>query len=262
MTQDGWFVGTDDRPSEYRRVYCFPHAGGNARTFLRWQAELDAPAEIVGVVMPGRAHRYAEPMPASIGEYADRAAEAIAGASAGRPIYLFGHSLGALVAFEVARRLAGSADLRHLVASGAAAPSLLPSDRVKAAAALEGRAFAEAVGFFGGLPPEIVANEDLHDLLLPTVQADFRLVAGYRYTAADPLPIGISLVNGVNDPHVEAAGLAPWAAQTRQPVRRYWSPGGHFYFEDRPRAVSDVLREMIVQDLATSAVPGHSELLI
>ena len=262
MTHDGWFVGTDDTPGGYRRVYCFPHAGGNARTFLRWQAELDAPARIAGVVMPGRAHRYAEPAPDSIEEYADRAAEAIAADSAGGPVYLFGHRLGALVAFEVARRLAGSADLRHLVASGAAAPALLPSARVREAAALEGRAFAEAVGFFGGLPPEILANEDLHTLLLPTVQADFRLVAGYRYRPAAPLPVGISLVNGVDDPHVEAAGLAPWAAETRQPVRRYWSPGGHFYFEDRPRAVPDVLREIIVADLATTAVPGHSELLI
>ncbi len=260
--RDSWFVLSHDNPSDLPRVYCFPHAGGNARAFLPWQAELAAPAQIAAVVMPGRAHRFEEPMPATIDEYADGAAAAIATASASRPFYLFGHSLGALVAFEVARRLTGTAGLRHLVASGAAAPSLLPSDRVVRAAALEGRAFAEAVGFFGGLPPEIVANEDLHHLLLPVVQADFQLVARYRYVAAAPLPTGISLVNGVDDPHVGSAGLEPWTAETRQPVRRHWSPGGHFYFEDRHQVVTDVLRQVIVQDIAATAPPHHSDLMI
>jgi surfactin synthase thioesterase subunit len=235
-------------------VYCFPHAGGNARTFLCWQGELDGCARVAGVVMPGRAHRYGESVPPSIVDYADGAAAAIEAASGEQPYYLFGHSLGALVAFEVARRLAGSAGLRHLVASGAAAPSLLPSARVVEAAALQGRAFAEAVGFFGGLPPEIMANEDLQTFLLPVVQADFRLVAQYRYAKADPLPVGISLVNGTGDPHVTSNGLVPWAVESREPVRQHWSPGGHFYFEDHPRAVPDVLREVIGY--------AHSELMI
>ncbi len=257
-----WFVADSEGADDLPRVYCFAHAGGNVRTFLRWQAELDGAAQVTGVVMPGRAHRYEEPPPADVGEYADGAAAAIAAASAGRPFVLFGHSLGALVAFEVARRLAGAAELWHLVASAASAPSLLPSARVVEAAALEGRAFAEAAGFFGGLPPEILANEELHHLLLPVMQADFRLVARYRYRPAAPLPVGISLLNGLDDPHIKAAGLGPWEAETVQPVRRLWSPGGHFYFEDRPRAVTDVLRELVAREVAAPASPGHSELMI
>ncbi|HEX6870347.1 MAG TPA: alpha/beta fold hydrolase [Micromonosporaceae bacterium] len=242
-------------------VYCFAHAGGNPREFLKWQADLAGQADLVAIAMPGRAHRFREAAPRDLDEYAGAAARAIAATAGDAPFYLFGHSLGALVAFEVARRLAGTTGLRHLIASGSAAPSLLPSERVKHAATLEGREFAEAIRFFGGLPTEVIGLEDLHALLLANVQVDFRLVASYRYRPAPPLPIGISLLNGADDPHVSAAGLDPWSAESQLPVRQHWSPGGHFYFEDRPRAVCDLISEIVAGD-AGAPPAGHTELLI
>jgi surfactin synthase thioesterase subunit len=173
---------------------------------------------------------------------------------------LFGHSLGALVAFEVARRLRDAPGLRHLVASGASAPALMPSARVVRAARLQGREFAEAVGAFGGLPPEIVAAEELHDLLLPGVQADFRLVAGYRYRPAAPLPVGVTVINGLDDDHVTPERLAGWADESATPLRRHWAPGGHFYLRDQPAAVVDILRQVTASGAA--AATGHSDLLI
>src|SRR4051812_19842563 len=148
-----WFVSRETGTPAGARVFCFPHAGGNLRTFLGWQAGLGADAEILAVCRPGREHRADEPAP-TIEEYVDGATAAIRAACEhdDRPVYLFGHSLGALVAFEVTRRLAGLLSLRHLVASGCSAPSLLPSRRGRDIAKLEGRAFAEAVGFFGGVP--------------------------------------------------------------------------------------------------------------
>jgi surfactin synthase thioesterase subunit len=264
---DDWFIAeaitstsSTNRP-DVPRIYCFGHAGGNPRAFLRWQADLDAPAQLVPVVMPGRAHRFGQPMPGSIEEYADGAAWAISTAD-DRPFYLFGHSLGALVAFEVARRLGGSTDLRHLIASGSAAPSLLPSARAVRTAALEGRAFAEAVGFFGGLPPALIADEEVQRLLLHSVQADFRLVAGYTYTSAPSLRVPISLINGVDDSHVAPERLDPWAAETSLSVSRHWAPGGHFYFEDGLRPVLDLLRDVVTADALTDVSPDHSELVI
>lgn len=240
-----WFVTRGEDLGRCPRVFCFPHAGGNARSFLAWQPGLGGQAEIVGVVTPGRGHRASESRPATIDELADGAAAAIAAADDERPAYLFGHSLGALVAFEVARRLRELPSLRHLVASGCAAPSLLPSERVVRAAALEGRAFAEAIGFFGGLPPEIVAAEELHEVLLPGLQADFRLVARYRYHPAPPLAVGVSLINGASDAHISAARLEPWRRECSAEPARHWADGGHFYFEPQPRAIVDLLASLL-----------------
>src|SRR5215471_16620135 len=98
------------------RIFCFPHAGGSPRAFLDWQAGFADDAEIVAVCRPGREHRAAESAP-TIDELIDGAAAAIAEVTArdGRPCYLFGHSLGALVAFEVCRRLPGGSAPGHFV---------------------------------------------------------------------------------------------------------------------------------------------------
>lgn len=252
MTAD-WFVSRDGSPdSEARpgaRVFCFPHAGGNLRTFLGWQPDLGADAEILAVCRPGREHRAAEPAP-TFEEYADGATAAIRAAceSDDRPVYLFGHSLGALVAFEVTRRLAGLPRLRRLVASGCSAPSLLPSRRVRDIAKLEGKEFAEAIGFFGGLPAEVVADEELHEVLLPGLIADFHLAVGYRYAPGPPLTVNLSLINGLEDPHVGLEQIEPWRDEVREPPARHWADGGHFYFEKRPEAVIGLLRDLIRAD--------------
>jgi surfactin synthase thioesterase subunit len=246
---DGWFVSRETGAHAGARVFCFPHAGGTLRTFLGWQPALGADAQILAVCRPGREHRADEPAP-TFAEYVDGATAAIRAAceSDARPVYLFGHSLGALVAFEVTRRLADLPELRHLVASGCSAPSLLPSKRVRDIAKLEGREFAEAIGFFGGLPPEVVADEELQEVLLPGLVADFHLAVGYRYAPGPPLPVNVSLINGLEDPHVGPEQIEPWRDEVREPPVRHWAAGGHFYFEEHPGAVTDVLRDLVRAD--------------
>jgi surfactin synthase thioesterase subunit len=260
LQQSQWFLTASVESRAAPRIFCFPHAGGDSRLFLSWQPRMRE-AEIVAVCPPGRAHRAAEPRPASVAELADGAAAAIA-AFADQPVYLFGHSLGAVVAFEVARRLRDLPTFRHLVASGCAAPALLPSPRVVEAAGLEGRAFAEAVGFFGGLPPEVVAAEELYDILLPGLRADFRMVASYQYRPAPPLKVPVTLIDGCDDPHVTDTVLGRWAEETKLPVVQHWVTGGHFYFEQQPQAVTDVLNNLLRDDAAEISAAGHSDMLI
>ncbi len=244
-----WFMSRDAGTRAGARVFCFPHAGGNVRTFLGWQPGLEDDAQILAVVRPGREHRAHEPSP-SIEEFIAGATDAIRASCEDddRPVHLFGHSLGALVAFEVTRRLADLPELRHLVASGCSAPSLLPSRRVRETATLKGKAFAEAIGFFGGLPPEVIADEELQDVLLPSLIADFRMAVGYRYQAGPPLPVNVSLINGREDPHVGTDQLEPWHREVAQAPDFHWVDGGHFYFEKRPEAAIDLLRTLVRAD--------------
>lgn len=239
-----WFLSSDRELRSPARVFCFPHGGGNPRAYLDWQPSLGGAADILAVCMPGRGARGDEQPPASIAELADRAAEAIA-AAADRPALLFGHSLGAVVAYEVARRLRELPALRHLVASGCAAPSLLPTDYLRWAAQLDGPAFAEAMAKFEGMSPEIVEDPELQELLLPDLRADCRLIAEYRRQPAAPLGIGLSLINGRDDWRVGDDMLEPWRGEVTTAPEYHWRDGGHFYFADRPAAVVDVLRTVV-----------------
>ncbi|MET8114549.1 thioesterase II family protein [Streptomyces prasinus] len=108
----------------------------------------------------------------------------------------------------------------------------------------------------GGLPPEVVADEALQELLLPHLRSDFRLVAGYAYRPAPPLTVPVTLVNGTDDPHVKEAGLDLWAREySGEPARR-WVEGGHFSFDGRPGAVTDVLRAVIRSEDGAKSVGG------
>lgn len=244
----GWFLSKGADSDSVPRVFCFPYAGGNPRMFLEWQRHLAADAELVAVCPPGRGHRAGEPYP-TIDELIAGAAAAIrAACQDGQPVYLFGHSLGGLVAFEVARRLRDLTALRHLVASGVSAPVLLPSQRVRELAGLTGKAFAKALGFFGGFPPELLADEDVLNLLLPGLIADFRMAAGYRYRPAAPLALDVSLITGRDDPHVGPAQLRPWRQECQTRPVCHWADGGHFYFDQQPSAAIDLLRAIVRAD--------------
>jgi surfactin synthase thioesterase subunit len=242
-----WFVSRGGAPAWVPRIFCFPHAGGSPRAFLDWQPALARDAEILAVCRPGREHRSAEAAP-TIEEFITGATAAITASveSDQQPFYLFGHSLGALIAFEVCRRLAVAP--AHFVASGCAAPALLPSARVREIAQLTGAPFAEAIGFFGGLPAEVVADEEVRDLLLPGVIADFRMAVGYRYRPGPRLEVPATLVVGRDDPHVRAAQIEPWGHEFTRPPGRHWVDGGHFYFEPRPAAAVDILRAIVRAD--------------
>ncbi len=238
-----WFLSQPDASRAPARIFCFAHAGGNPRSFLNWQPALAGDAELVAVLPP---HPPDGRLP--LADYVDGAAQAIKQAAAEdpRPIYLFGHSLGALVAFEVCRRLRG--ELAHLVVSALAAPRLLPSARVRELSRKEGSEFADALVFFGGMPPELLTEPELLEVLLPGVQADFRLAAEYRYQPAEPLELGVTVVTGDSDPHIGPEQVEPWRAEcVREPTIR-WVPGGHFYFEENPALIIDLLRDVVLAD--------------
>lgn len=259
---DRWFATADGATGLPVLIFCFPYAGADAGRYLAWQDALGTAGRLVAVRLPGRGERAGEPAPGDLAGLVDGAAAAVAeylGCRGDPPVVLFGHSFGALLAFEVARQLAGRADVRYLVASGCAAPSGLPSEYLRWAARLDRPAFAAAAAAFGSIPPEILVDEDLQDLLLPEMAADIGLMARYEYRSAAPLPADIHLVNGRGDHYVEPAALAGWRRESRTAPVYHWADGGHFYFQRYPQAVTDVLRA-VTRDI-TAPVDVHVEMI-
>lgn len=260
MSGANWRISMAGITEPSARIYCFVHAGGDPRTFLPWQEHL-APAEVVALCPPGRGPRAAESAPVSVEQYADEFAGLLA-ADADRPFYLFGHSFGGLVAFEVARRLTGRPGLMGLIASGCSAPRLMPTPRIVQASGLQGRDLAQAMDFFGGIPAQVLADEDLQELLLGGLRSDLRLAAAWKYRPGRHLHVPIALINGSEDAHVTDQALVGWSeVSTAGVVANRRAPGGHFYFESDPAAVVELLQDRLRSDRLDVAY-GEAEELI
>ncbi|GAB2331943.1 alpha/beta fold hydrolase [Streptomyces griseoincarnatus] len=235
-----WFDNRFRRAAASATLYCFPFAGGTAAYYAPWAEEFTAGLEIVPVQPPGRGARMAEPGPTSIAEMADTLAPLIAAATT-RPL-LFGHSMGAITAFEVARRLrelGRPADM--LFVSGRPAPPI--SRPLSPVSTLPRNAFVRMLREYGTAPEEVLAHEELLDVLLPMIRADFALIEQYSYVPGLQLDCPVRAWCGAGDPEVQPEDMARWAEQTTGPFELTVLPGGHFFLTDHhQQVVKTVLR--------------------
>ncbi|MEU5883465.1 alpha/beta fold hydrolase [Spirillospora sp. NPDC047279] len=253
MADDRWLSSpeAEGAPPPPVRLVCFPPAGADPRSFLAWQPLLGEAAQVTAVCLPGRAHRAEEPPPASLADVADTVAALMTAGDDDRPYLLFGHSMGAITAFEVARRLdaAGARGLRHLVVSGCTAPRHNPSAYITWSDGRHGRPFAEAAAEFLGLPEEFVSAEgEVQDMLLADLRDDVRLFAAYRYRPAPPLTIPLTVICGGDDPHADRPAVEDWRHESESGARVHWPEGDHFYLDRDPGKVLDVLRPLTVAE--------------
>jgi medium-chain acyl-[acyl-carrier-protein] hydrolase len=219
------------------RLLCFPHAGGGASAYSRWSHDLGPDIEVCGVQLPGRETRRREaPLtgaPALVEQLAGELAPWLAGGFA-----FFGHSLGALLAFELSRALRrrGAAMPRVLFLSGYESPMT-----ANGAGRFQGLSDAELIARvgerYGGIPPVVSSDPDLLQHYIPVLRADFELLAAYRYAPEPPLDRPIFVYNGVSDARVTAQTLQGWRELTTGPYQERWFPGAHFYLQDNRAAV-------------------------
>jgi surfactin synthase thioesterase subunit len=226
------------------RLFCFPHAGAGASVFVPWGRLVSPEIEVVAVQPPGREARLGEPPFSDALELAKAATLALT-PYFDRPFALFGHSAGALIAFEVARHLrrAGGRMPEHLFASGRGAPQIpLGPPHVHA---LPHDAFIAALREYGGTPDEVLNHPELVELLEPILRADFSLGETYRYPDEPPLDVPISGYYGLRDATVDVADLERWADQTTAGFRMRAFDGDHFFIAGQlPRVVEAVQMEL------------------
>jgi medium-chain acyl-[acyl-carrier-protein] hydrolase len=228
------------------RLICFPHAGGAASAYLPWaRALVDRPIEIAAAQLPGRGDDGERPG-ADLDRIVDGLANAIASLS-DRPYALFGHSLGGLLAFELARRLRDqrNAGPAHLFVSGAFAPQI-PANSAPLRFIDGDTAFLEAVAAkYGGVPKIVLEQADLRSALVPALRADLALTETYTYRAAPRLTCPITAYAGASDPIVSEEGLAGWRDQTTGEFALRLFPGHHFYLNrQREALIADITRRL------------------
>lgn len=231
------------------RLFCFHYAGATASIFRSWRDGLPDWVELVAVQLPGREYRLAEPLL----EDAEPIVHALADSMPpllDLPFVFFGHSMGALIAFDLARvlRERGYGEPALFVASGRNSPRYRWRDA--GIQTLPDDAFIAAVCDYNGTPAALVAEPELRDLWLPRLRADLTISATYRYTEGTPLVCPMLVLHGTDDGLVGDAELKAWADETSGTVRYVQYPGNHFFLHGDERSV---LAEL---GLALENVPG------
>jgi surfactin synthase thioesterase subunit len=225
-----WLLCRRRRPSAILRLYCFPHSGGSPGEYVRWADGMPESIEVWAVQLPGRGSRAAEQ---PLTGMTDIIKAFVAEARLTAPYAFFGHSLGAGIAYHVARALRD--DLRpapaHLIASAYAAPHLHRSPISLEVA--NGPGLVEAVGQrFGVIPQDLLRDAAALARHLAPLRADLTVAATHRYIDGPPLGCPITVLSGTDD-DVSADRLADWARHTTGACGFRAYRGGHFYFRDR-----------------------------
>jgi surfactin synthase thioesterase subunit len=223
------------------RMFCFPYAGAAASAFRLWPAGLPEEVDVCAIQLPGRANRLRERPITSIPEMVEAVVDAMAD-HLDRPFVLFGHSMGGLLAFEVAHELAarGWSTPRHLIISARRAPLLRdPSSLLHV---LPDAEFVDEIQRrYGGIPEEILAHQDVLALLLPCLRADITALETHRPPQRVPLGCPLSVFAGAEDRHASPAHVAGWRRETTGAFDTRIFPGGHFYLDaQRPDVLADL----------------------
>lgn len=234
-----WFRIRRPRPAAALSLFCFPYAGGAAAVFDSWSSRLTSDVEVVAMQPPGRAERIKDPPLVSMDSMVAELLGAI-GPYLTRPFVFFGHSNGALVGFELARRmqLLGLGGLQHLIISGKRAPQLPP---IVTLHAQPRRELIESLRAYGGVPEEILQDDDFLDLYLPTLRADLALGELHRFVPAPRLRSDATLFGGMADPLVPNADLLAWASVLDGQISHHAFPGDHFFISSEASRVLPTL---------------------
>jgi medium-chain acyl-[acyl-carrier-protein] hydrolase len=228
-------------PTAPFRLFCFPHAGAGASMFRAWDAHLGPDVDVLAPQLPGRENRIAE---AAFDELESLVDAVYAGLvpHLDRPFALFGHSMGALVSYALARRLVadGGPRPRTLFVSAYPAPHLPADD--EQVHVLDDDALVERMRRYAGTPAAVMDDAELWRMLLPTIRADFKLCETYCHAAGPPLPVEVVAYAGRSDEEAAPEAMVDWHELSSGRFTLHCVAGGHFF-----------LHESLVDVLATVA---------
>jgi medium-chain acyl-[acyl-carrier-protein] hydrolase len=239
-------LGRVPRPQARHRLVCLPFPGGAASGFLPWVDLLPADVELSAVQLAGREDRFGEQPRNTVAEIVAEIVHSFEH-DAGPPLAFFGHSGGALLAYEVVRALRASGHRQPVRLFVSAEP---PPDAPRTEAQLHqlnDKEFSARIRSRGGTAPEILANEELMELILPTLRADFTWYETYEWTPSDPLDCPVTAFASPTDPIVDLPEVRGWSAHTTGDFEFCEIVGGHYF-------VLDAMPELVARIVDTLQV--------
>jgi surfactin synthase thioesterase subunit len=235
-----WLRQFHPTPSAPVRLVCFPHAGGSASYYFPVSRALAPSVEVLAVQYPGRQDRRAEPGITSIGELTERIAPLL-GADP-RPLALFGHSMGATLAFEVARELERSGTEPLVLFVSGRRPPVVP--RRDVVPMTDADLLAE-IRKLDGTDSRVYADVDIRAMALAAVRTDYTAAGSYEYEPGRPLRTPIEVHVGDSDPKVTVAEAERWQECTTGGFECTVYPGGHFYLDTHAARLTAAVSESL-----------------
>lgn len=232
MPADPWLPYRKPRSTPARvRLFCFPYAGGGASIYRPWQDALPQTIEVCAVQLPGREGRLREAPIAAIETLVPMMADGLAPSLGAGTFAFFGHSMGAILAFELARELRGRGKPLpiHLFPSACPAPHIPDDD---ASHSLPDDELVEKLRELGGMSEEVLAHRELMEMILPVFRADAAITETYQHRDEPPLDVPITAFGGLADAKATPADMEAWRRHTQSAFARAMVPGGHFYVRE------------------------------
>jgi surfactin synthase thioesterase subunit len=242
MRTASWIIRTKSQPR--LRLFCFPSAGGGASIFRLWSEKLPSQVEVCPIYLPGRENRLKEPLFTQLAPLVQTLAHALH-PFMDIPFAFFGHSMGALISFELARHLRrihypGPV---QLFVSAHRAPQLPDSN--SPLHDLPDPALIDALSRLGGTPQAVLQHTELMNVMLPILRADLTLCETYVYTAELPLDCPIAVFGGKQDSMVSTQELREWRHQTRSACTLHILPGDHFFLHSQQHLLLAALSRLM-----------------
>ncbi len=240
ISPDNWIAIPKPNPQANLRLFCFPYAGGSSTIFHSWLNQLPNNMEICPIELPGRGSKIQlaplnrlEPivkeLSLQIQPYLDK------------PFAFFGHSMGGLVSFELTRLLSNKYGVNpvHLFISARRAPQL--SNLEPPIHSLPESEFITELRRYNGTPTAVLENQELMELFLPILRADFAVLETYIYHHKSPLKSPISVFGGLQDSKVTVEQLEAWREQTTNHFSLHMLPGEHFFINDNQSQILNII---------------------
>ncbi len=238
------------------RLFCLPFAGGSASYFHQWKNRLPADISLTAVEYPGRGGRFSDAPLTRCEDAVRELVHAFVTSHTRGRFAFFGHSMGALLAFELSRSLQGIYGLvpEILIVSGARAPDVPRPSSARhhpRIYALPEKQFRDEIRSYAGTPAEVLDNDELMSLRSPALRADFELVQTYEYKPGPKLRAPILAIGGHDDvDDVPVSAIEGWARHTTQAFRAEMMEGDHFFIDKHPSRLSQLLHTVLLPSSA------------
>jgi medium-chain acyl-[acyl-carrier-protein] hydrolase len=244
--RSGQYVRPIPLPEASIRLFAFPYAGGSAVAYHSWAGLLGSKIELISIQYPGRGRLMGKAPYRNMSNLVDEVLGTVTD-FAEKPFWFFGHSMGATVAFELARRLrALKLPLpRGLVVSARSGPTFDTGQR-QAAHTYSDPDFLVHLQRYGGMRPEILCSPDMLRFLMPLIRADLEALETWAYVPQTPLDLPIIALGGEADHSVSPASLKAWGELTTARFDCRLLPGGHFYLQEQAPEVISILRRTLL----------------